>query len=603
MLDDLWTRERFEDVTGKRNANRATFKSLDEALDAAHRATALDAQRTQVERLLEQVAQWLERAERLSEKFSERGPPSSLRHRLRTVRQLRTQAEQVLTALSQQQRTQRFEDAAARLARERFQAPAPLAPGAAPDLTQSAGLVRALFTARTPQAREQLLTALSPTQRPWLRDVQVVAALRRALTPGEMSWFSTLAIECMLVPPDGSTLKVMRCLRPTQVRQEVLRLLSPLVIHKDVALNLLRAQVNIAVIPRNKPMTDLPMFASLKDVIVRGGGRVWNSTRGVGNVAHEGKTYLACTEENLLGHDPDVRLSSPYKTNACPAEHTLDHNSPRAYYSVHTHPQLAITYPEGYSTTVHEFAHIVHLKGLSDADRKLIDSHYARWSRGLAPSEVEQRTWTKPQLTPKLEQARSSTLARLPARAAQRLLSKPQRTEAEDEELAELLLRNAQARSPDAPAPKDTLVMGWEWADGPVGLTDAERARREREATARGQFERTLPTTRGTEQRTVFGKTRTVEFVAKAELPAPMREVPPAASPRCYASSHVEEYFAQVTCCWFETNGGEDPYTHKPRHNDQDWVRQNEPRPMVELLERIYGDTTLPGSNPRGTPL
>ena len=61
--------------------------------------------------------------------------------------------------------------------------------------------------------------------------------------------------------------------------------------------------------------------------------------------------------------------------------------------------------------------------------------------------------------------------------------------------------------------------------------------------------------------------------------------------------SHVEEYFAQVSCCWLEANGGSDSYTGKPRQNRQDWVRNNEPRPIVDLLERLYGSATVPGTN------
>ena len=51
---------------------------------------------------------------------------------------------------------------------------------------------------------------------------------------------------------------------------------------------------------------------------------------------------------------------------------------------------------------------------------------------------------------------------------------------------------------------------------------------------------------------------------------AAMASLPHDGSERCQPSSHVEEYFAQVSCCcWLEANGGSDSYTGKPRQNRQ----------------------------------
>lgn len=57
----------------------------------------------------------------------------------------------------------------------------------------------------------------------------------------------------------------------------------------------------------------------------------------------------------------------------------------------------------------------------------------------------------------------------------------------------------------------------------------------------------------------------------------------------CYAAFDDREYFAQVACCYMGTNGGTDPYTGNPRHNDPAWVRKNEPAERVELLDALFG--------------
>jgi hypothetical protein len=66
----------------------------------------------------------------------------------------------------------------------------------------------------------------------------------------------------------------------------------------------------------------------------------------------------------------------------------------------------------------------------------------------------------------------------------------------------------------------------------------------------------------------------------------------------CYASQTVMEYFAQLSNAWLDANTGNDPYTRQPRNNGKTWVRANESREMVDLLERVYGETALVDLNP-----
>jgi hypothetical protein len=66
----------------------------------------------------------------------------------------------------------------------------------------------------------------------------------------------------------------------------------------------------------------------------------------------------------------------------------------------------------------------------------------------------------------------------------------------------------------------------------------------------------------------------------------------------CYAASTVREYFAQLVNAWLGANMGNDPYTGKPRNNGKQWVIANEPRPIVDLLERVFGQRALEDLNP-----
>lgn len=159
-------------------------------------------------------------------------------------------------------------------------------------------------------------------------------------------------------------------------RAEALRVLGAM-LGNNVAMikGLLENNLEVIVIPRDKGMTVLEQFKSLRGNITHD-GRTWEPIRGVGNVVDQtlggklsqfqelkkakesrkgpgaivaidprkGKVYTAVTEENLLGGPTTAPGAGCYAT--------------------------------GYSTTTHEFAHSIHKYGLNTADRGTIDKCY-----------------------------------------------------------------------------------------------------------------------------------------------------------------------------------------------------------------------------------
>lgn len=129
---------------------------------------------------------------------------------------------------------------------------------------------------------------------------------------------------------------------------------------KTVARNLLNKNTAVVVVPKNKKMTDLPQFASLKGKKTFD-GRDWDTVRGSGGMEINGHIYVAVTEENTLGTDGEGDVSG---TDWC--------------------------YASGYSTTTHEIAHVVDIHGLSAEDRKKVDELYkAKKQKQTAGEEVE----------------------------------------------------------------------------------------------------------------------------------------------------------------------------------------------------------------------
>ncbi len=153
--------------------------------------------------------------------------------------------------------------------------------------------------------------------------------------------FGEVAAMLMLYAPDTVVQK-------KESITEALRLLSAQLRDKAVARTLVDKKVEVIIVPRNVPMTDLPQFKSLKGAKTFD-GRDWTPVRGSGGMKVGDKIYVAIAEENLMGTDVDT-AKVPGAGNYC----------------------------KGYSTTTHEFAHTIFLYGLSDADRKKITDAYKK---------------------------------------------------------------------------------------------------------------------------------------------------------------------------------------------------------------------------------
>ncbi|MFE0423168.1 hypothetical protein ACFW15_12165, partial [Streptomyces sp. NPDC058953] len=164
----------------------------------------------------------------------------------------------------------------------------------------------------TPDHRERL--ANSPA---------LVDTLRDTLTPDE---FATTAADLIIQIPDGVHQPVSA--RET-ARTEIARLLRD----PDVTARLVKGGSRVVVVPRDRPMTSLDAFKDLKGRTTED-GRSWDDVRGMG------RHTAAVTEENLLGEQPETGDEEPYE--------------------------------DGYSTTLHEVAHTLHLHVLDSADRRSI---------------------------------------------------------------------------------------------------------------------------------------------------------------------------------------------------------------------------------------
>ncbi|MFH8386881.1 hypothetical protein ACH4E7_39210 [Kitasatospora sp. NPDC018058] len=180
--------------------------------------------------------------------------------------------------------------------------------------------------------RGRFLVSLSDEQRRVVaRDPGIVNGLRESLPPRE---FAGVAADLMVaVDP--------RTERPASARQEARDQLARMLQDPDVAQRLLLKGAGATVVPRQVPMTDVADFRHLAGRTAEGeagAGRRWEDVRGSGGLR------AAVTEENLLGERATVGDETPY--------------------------------PDGYSTTTHEFAHTLHDFGLNDADRELITRTY-----------------------------------------------------------------------------------------------------------------------------------------------------------------------------------------------------------------------------------
>jgi hypothetical protein len=61
----------------------------------------------------------------------------------------------------------------------------------------------------------------------------------------------------------------------------------------------------------------------------------------------------------------------------------------------------------------------------------------------------------------------------------------------------------------------------------------------------------------------------------------------------CYASQSDYEYFAQLSNAYLGTNMGSDATTGQSRRNGRAWIKANEPKEMLALLDRLYQNKTV----------
>ncbi|GDX83415.1 hypothetical protein LBMAG42_52260 [Deltaproteobacteria bacterium] len=117
---------------------------------------------------------------------------------------------------------------------------------------------------------------------------------------------------------------------------------------KDVQVRLKKEQAALVIIPRDKKMTDVPEFASLKGTQTFD-GRMWDDVRGSGGMrVPSGLLAIGVPEENLVDAGTD-------------------------------------TYAEGYSVGLHELAHAIHWKGLADKEREQITAMYEARKKANGP--------------------------------------------------------------------------------------------------------------------------------------------------------------------------------------------------------------------------
>ncbi|MFI8088595.1 lonely Cys domain-containing protein, partial [Streptomyces sp. NPDC086080] len=177
--------------------------------------------------------------------------------------------------------------------------------------------------------RDATLASLPPADRERLAtDPVLVDTLRRERTPAE---FAAVAARLMTQVPEGVEQPVSA---GDRARTQVARLLRD----PDVTARLLKGGSRVVVVPRREAMTSLDAFRHLRGAVTDD-GRPWETVRGVG------LRSTAVTEENLLGE----RTTIPGGESA---------------------------QADGYSTTVHEVAHLVHLHGLDPSDQQRVTEAY-----------------------------------------------------------------------------------------------------------------------------------------------------------------------------------------------------------------------------------
>ncbi|RRR71745.1 lonely Cys domain-containing protein, partial [Streptomyces sp. RP5T] len=177
--------------------------------------------------------------------------------------------------------------------------------------------------------RTRELALLSPAERERLASDPVLAeTLWDALPASE---FARTAAQLMVQVPAGVD-------QPVSARDEAQAQIARALRDPDVTARLLKNGARMIVVPRSEAITTLDPFRGLAGQN-RPDGRSWDELRGVG------LRTAGVTEENLLGEFTSVPGTDP-------------------------------AYPDGYSTTLHEFAHTIYRYGLSESDQQDIHDAY-----------------------------------------------------------------------------------------------------------------------------------------------------------------------------------------------------------------------------------
>ncbi|WP_432011259.1 lonely Cys domain-containing protein [Streptomyces cucumeris] len=184
--------------------------------------------------------------------------------------------------------------------------------------------------AMSPAERARELSQVSPAERERLASNRALVDVLRHKLP--FAEFAETAAQLMVQLPVGVN-------QPVSARSEVLARVARMLSDPEVAAKLLKGGSRVVVVPKDEAMTSLDAFRKMKGAVTSLDGRSWDKVRGSG-----GRT-TAVTEENLIGEVTSVASDTP-------------------------------TYPDGYSTTTHEFAHTIHRYGLNEEDQQLIEAAY-----------------------------------------------------------------------------------------------------------------------------------------------------------------------------------------------------------------------------------
>jgi hypothetical protein len=382
MLPNVWSVDVFKKESGKLFSSRSLeLQAIDRALARAHSLDpATDAGTNAIIELLEAIAAW-RRSKIAQGKQSGRGRAIN-----QLQAQLSTAAEGIYRRKITEQKVVDSAIAAARAAVKQDLGTVGLRQGkGTPPLPQRSGFpnhpVSPIPTVKLPIPPSSVLPpqpiATGPTSAPQRNAAQdrlfnylaqaLIDQRQKVMAYDDEDLFDDLDIQ----QKGRLAARWMLCV-PDEVkdvaaaRAEALRVLAAM-LGNDVSVikSLLENNLEVVVIPRDKGMTVLEQFESIRGMNTFD-GRSWDSVRGVGNVTDptpravrdsrrgpgsvvaidpgKGRIYTAVTEENLLGGLTTAPGGGCYAT--------------------------------GYSTTTHEFAHSVHMYGLTDADRATLDRGY-----------------------------------------------------------------------------------------------------------------------------------------------------------------------------------------------------------------------------------